>query len=473
MPVSTPLTVTITPYTPTKPATRLVDIFAGVASQPWAMLLDTCESTKSDGRFNIMLWSPSKVITAKNGETWLHCKQSNSSECVPLAPFEAANAYLHQQVANLTLSQKSRELAELLPFLVGVAGMAGYDTGRYYEVLPNNAIDDYSTPDFAVGLYLHSLIEDAQTGAIYYCSTDGSTVPSGISPHHSSQPFQLTSGWQSNLSQDEYVQRLDAIHRYLVAGDCYQVNMAQRFSAGFKGNVWEAYASLRNANQAPFSAFMQLEQTSIASISPERFIKVRNGCVETKPIKGTRPRFSDPRADAKSAASLLDAQKDKAENLMIVDLLRNDISKHCKPHSVKVPLLFNLESYEAVHHLVSTVTGELNDDSSPLDLLASAFPGGSITGAPKIRAMEVIDELEVHRRNIYCGSIFYMGYRGDLDSSICIRTLLAENNQLHCWAGGGIVLDSDANEEYQETLDKVSKILPLLAQKFGKKRDTN
>ncbi len=147
---------------------------------------------------------------------------------------------------------------------------------------------------------------------------------------------------------------------------------------------------------------------------------------------------------------------------MIVDLLRNDISKHCKPHSVKVPALFALESYEAVHHLVSTVTGELNETSSPLELLASAFPGGSITGAPKIRAMEVIDELEPHRRNIYCGSVFYMGFREDMDSSICIRTVLAENHRLHCWAGGGIVLDSVASEEYQETLDKVSKILPVL-----------
>ena len=184
--------------------------------------------------------------------------------------------------------------------------------------------------------------------------------------------------------------------------------------------------------------------------------------METKPIKGTRPRFSDEAKDAQSAQSLLTASKDRAENLMIVDLLRNDLSKHCKPHSVKVPELFALESYEAVHHLVSTVVGELNDDATPLDLLASSFPGGSITGAPKIRAMEIIDELEVHRRNIYCGSIFYMGFREDMDSSICIRTVLAENNRLHCWAGGGIVLDSVPSEEYQETLDKVSKILPVL-----------
>jgi para-aminobenzoate synthetase component 1 len=239
--------------------------------------------------------------------------------------------------------------------------------------------------------------------------------------------------------------------------------MAQRFIADFEGNIWQAYCELRNQNQAPFSAYYNLAQGCIASISPERFLRVKDGVVETKPIKGTRPRFSNLEKDKSSAQSLLSAEKDRAENLMIVDLLRNDLSKHCKAHSVKVPALFALESYEAVHHLVSTVTGELIDASSPLELLASAFPGGSITGAPKIRAMEVIDELEPHRRHIYCGSVFYMGYREDMDSSICIRTVLAENNRLHCWAGGGIVLDSVPSDEYQETLDKVSKILPVLA----------
>ena len=216
---------------------------------------------------------------------------------------------------------------------------------------------------------------------------------------------------------------------------------------------------------------MKLANSSIASISPERFLKVVNKIVETKPIKGTRPRFADKEEDAASASSLLTAEKDRAENLMIVDLLRNDISKHCVPHSVTVPSLFALESYEAVHHLVSTVTGVLHDNVSPLKLLASAFPGGSITGAPKIRAMEVIDELEIHRRNIYCGSMFYMGFREDLDSSICIRTLLAEKEQIHCWAGGGIVLDSVPEDEFQETLDKVSKILPVLSSQFGSNSD--
>ncbi|WP_334020643.1 aminodeoxychorismate synthase component I [Alteromonas sp. S015] len=438
-------------------------LFERVSALPYSILLDTSGSSKSEGRFNIMAFSPTMVIEAKGGTVELIDVQNSTRQALALPPFEAVQAKLYARVSNVKL-HASFDTAHL-PFIVGVAGMAGYDTGRFYETMPNIAKDDYNTPDFAVGLYLCSFIEDTQTGYIYYCSADNRPLDhvfSSFENQSSSTPFKLTSQFESNLSKDAYEACLDRIHAYLRAGDCYQVNMAQRFSAGFEGNLWQAYCELRDQNQAPFSAFFNLPQGSIASISPERFLRVKNGFVETKPIKGTRPRFKDKVKDAESAQSLLVAEKDRAENLMIVDLLRNDISKHCRPHSVKVPALFALESYEAVHHLVSTVTGELNKASSPLELLASAFPGGSITGAPKIRAMEVIDELEPHRRNIYCGSVFYMGFREDMDSSICIRTVLAENHKLHCWAGGGIVLDSVPSEEYQETLDKVSKILPVL-----------
>ncbi|WP_394220288.1 aminodeoxychorismate synthase component I [Alteromonas gracilis] len=439
-------------------------LFKRVSSLPYSILLDTSGSSKSEGRFNIMAFSPAAVVEAKGENVELLDVDSATRKPLTSKPFEAVEEHLHARVKFVEVHADFD--TEHLPFIVGVAGMAGYDTGRFYETLPSLAKDDYITPDFTVGLYMRSLIEDTQSGYIYYCSVDNAPLSeiffdsedTGTSPD-----FRLTSRFESNLSQQDYEKCLDKILHYLRAGDCYQVNMAQRFSASFEGSIWQAYCELRHQNQAPFSAYFNLAQGCIASISPERFLRVRNGLVETKPIKGTRPRFKDTEKDLASATSLLNAEKDRAENLMIVDLLRNDISKHCKPHSVKVPALFALESYEAVHHLVSTVTGELNDGASPLELLASAFPGGSITGAPKIRAMEVIDELEPHRRNIYCGSVFYMGFREDMDSSICIRTVLAENNRLHCWAGGGIVLDSVPCEEYQETLDKVSKILPVLA----------
>jgi para-aminobenzoate synthetase component 1 len=459
--------------TPDAPTTFL-SLFSQVASCEWSILLDTAGSKKSDGRFNIMAWNPALMIRAARGQTEFIDAINDTSCNVEEPPFEATEKYLHKQVEHLAGTVDSQYAH--LPFIVGVAGMAGYDSGRFYETLPSNAIDDYETPDFAAGLYLQSIIEDTETGLFYYCSVDGTTQPDffrscsskpvvqsehGVFKQHDA--FAITQPFESNLTKEEYCLRLSAIHCYLTAGDCYQVNMAQRFTAHYRGDFWDAYCRLRETNQAPFSAYFHLPEGTIASISPERFLSVKNGIVETKPIKGTRPRYADKQRDEESANSLLNAEKDRSENLMIVDLLRNDISKHCVPGSVNVPALFALESYEAVHHLVSTVTGKLANESTPLDLLASAFPGGSITGAPKIRSMEIIDELEPHRRNIYCGSIFYMGCRQDMDSSICIRTVLAENNKLHCWAGGGIVLDSQAPDEYQETLDKVSKIIPVLA----------
>jgi para-aminobenzoate synthetase component 1 len=266
------------------------------------------------------------------------------------------------------------------------------------------------------------------------------------------------------MSETQYRAGIASIDNYLRAGDCYQINFAQRFSASYIGSEWLAYQHLTKVNKAPFSSFMRFEQSCVLSLSPERFISVKHRKVVTKPIKGTRKRSEDPDIDAQLASALLTSEKDRAENLMIVDLLRNDLSKHCKPHSVQVPHLFQLESYPAVHHMVSTVVGELKAGSNPFDLLAGAFPGGSITGAPKVRAMQIIQELEPDKRSVYCGSIGYVGIRQDMDTNICIRTLLAEHQTLHCWAGGGIVLDSEAMDEYQESFHKVAKILPVLAQ---------
>jgi para-aminobenzoate synthetase component 1 len=251
---------------------------------------------------------------------------------------------------------------------------------------------------------------------------------------------------------------------YLKEGDCYQVNLAQRFVANCQGDPWTAYQTLRVLNAAPFSGYLNLPEVQILSSSPERFLKLTDGIVESKPIKGTRPRKQNDAEDQQQIQQLINSTKDRAENLMIVDLLRNDISKTCKKGSVKVPEIFAIESYATVHHLVSTVTGVLADNQSALDLLKSCFPGGSITGAPKIRAMEIIEELEPNRRGIYCGTIGYMGFNGNMDSNIAIRTLVHSNNTIRFWAGGGIVNDSVVEEEYQETFDKAAAILDLLQQ---------
>lgn len=289
------------------------------------------------------------------------------------------------------------------------------------------------------------------------------------------QSFHLTSSWQSNMDKASYIEKFNKVQSYLLSGDCYQINLAQRFSAQYQGDEFEAYLALKSANKAPFSAFIRLNNAAILSVSPERFLQLSQGKVQSKPIKGTMPRSDNKVQDAKNAEILRHSSKDNAENLMIVDLLRNDISKSCQAGSVKVPKLFDIESFPAVHHLVSTVEGTLASDKHATDLLRGAFPGGSITGAPKIRAMEIIEELEPHRRSVYCGSIGYLSNCGTMDTSITIRTLICQPSKLpsntsihdekmiHCWAGGGLVADSTAESEYQETFDKVNCILPVLS----------
>ena len=266
------------------------------------------------------------------------------------------------------------------------------------------------------------------------------------------------------MSKADYSNAFNRIKQYLKEGDCYQVNLAQRFTADCEGDPWTAYGKLRELNAAPFSCYLNLPDVQILSSSPERFLKLTNRQVETKPIKGTRPRKNDEIEDQQQINLLKNSHKDKAENLMIVDLLRNDISKTCKKGSVKVPLIFDVESYATVHHLVSTVTGLLADDKQAIDLLKSCFPGGSITGAPKIRAMEIIEELEPNRRGIYCGAIGYIGFNGNMDTNSAIRTLVHSHNTIRFWAGGGIVNDSLMEDEYQESYDKAGAMLDLLQQ---------
>jgi para-aminobenzoate synthetase component 1 len=288
---------------------------------------------------------------------------------------------------------------------------------------------------------------------------------SQLSPDNSvNDQFKVLSAPQSNLDKAAYAKAFNKIKHYLKEGDCYQINLTQRFVSQCEGNPWQAYQALRQINAAPFSAYLNLPDLQILSSSPERFLQVIDGRVETKPIKGTRPRKADPEQDQQQILELSNSRKDRAENVMIVDLLRNDISKTCRDGSVKVPKLFAVESYATVHHLVSTVIGELASGQQALDLLRSCFPGGSITGAPKIRAMEVIEELEPQRRGIYCGSIGYIGFDGNMDTNIAIRTLVHNQNTIRFWAGGGIVNDSVMDEEYQECFDKAAALLQLLKQ---------
>ena len=275
-------------------------------------------------------------------------------------------------------------------------------------------------------------------------------------------PFSLDQAFTANFTAATYKTAFDRIQDYIHAGDCYQVNLAQRFSSRYEGSPLSAYLQLRQHIHSPFAAYLQREDGAVLSFSPERFLAVGDGKALTQPIKGTRPRSTDAVLDRRMADELLTSDKDRAENLMIVDLLRNDLGSLCATGSVQVDQLFTLQSFSNVHHLVSSISGTLGAEHSPLDLLRNCFPGGSITGAPKHRAMQIIEELEPDGRAVYCGAIFYVGFDGRMDSNIAIRTLLCDAPDILCWGGGGIVADSVWSAEYQECFDKINNIIKTL-----------
>lgn len=276
----------------------------------------------------------------------------------------------------------------------------------------------------------------------------------------------LSKGWQTSADRKLYQEQFSKTQRYILEGDCYQVNLTRQFSSQYKGPVSQAFISLSEKMGESYSALLQLDRFIVASFSPERFIKIQGSTVTTEPIKGTRKRSEQPDKDNLAMEELLHSAKDQAENLMIVDLMRNDLGKHCATGSVKTLELFSIASYANVHHLVSKVQGEILDNSlyGKLYLFLDSLPGGSITGAPKIRAMQILAELEKHDRACYCGSLFYLSSNGNLDSNIMIRSLLfdEDNSTVYCWGGGGIVADSDADNEFEESYYKVSHILDAL-----------
>lgn len=425
------------------------------------MLLESAGPLGADNGFDIITADPLATLETRGLITTLtRHGQIHQHEEDPLTLLADLQQRLLGDLASTTTE---------LPFIGGALGLFGYDLGRRFERLPVAAAADMAVPDMAVGIYDWALLRSVATGEwqlVHWGDAAGLARRLAWLEQQQATPapaFALQGEWQSNMSRAEYGEKFARIQEYLAAGDCYQINLTQRFSAPYRGNEWQAYCLLAAANRAPFSAFLRLPESAILSLSPERFLLLDGRHIETKPIKGTRPRHPDPAMDRQIAAELAQAEKDRSENLMIVDLLRNDIGRVSRPGSVSVPHLFAVESFPAVHHLVSTIHGELDARWQGVDLLRACFPGGSITGAPKIRAMAIIEELEPQRRNAYCGSIGYLSQHGRMDTSICIRTLIAEAGRLHCWAGGGIIADSDADSEYQETYDKVARILPRLS----------
>lgn len=433
--------------------------FAPLSSQPWAMLLHSGSAQHAHNRFDILVADPLIRLTTRGIETEIATRENlRLSDADPFLLIE-------QQLEKSGL--RAEPHADL-PFLGGALGLFGYDLGRRVETLPTLAEQDIQLPDMAVGIYDWALIADHHLQRLtLVCHGDIEQRLGWLAAHYTSpetSAFTLHGDWQANMNRKQYGEKFRQIKEYLHSGDCYQINLAQRFSTRYTGDEWQAFLTLNAANRAPFSAFIRLPDNAVLSLSPERFLWLENQHVQTRPIKGTLPRLADPKADAQQAVRLATSEKDRAENLMIVDLLRNDIGRVATPGSVRAPELFVVEPFPAVHHLVSTITADLPASCHASHLLRACFPGGSITGAPKVRAMQIIEELEPHRRNAYCGSIVYISCCGTMDSNITIRTLLTEAGQIHCWAGGGIVADSEEQAEYQETFDKVARILPQLGE---------
>ena len=437
-------------------------LFMPWADRHWAVFLDSGFPHSRQGRFDILAADPVCTLVTRGKLTEI--SQDGHITVSSDDPFELVKQALGDKIDSLPT----------LPFYGGAIGYFAYDLARRLERLPSLAHDEENIPEMVIGIYDWAVIVDhlERRSWLVGLGRDPSTlarwphlchsfsqIPIINWPHEN---FSVISETRSNLDRPAYTQAFRRIQHYIREGDCYQVNLAQRFSAECKGSPWTAYETLRHINPAPFSAFLNFPSVQILSSSPERFLKCADGTVETKPIKGTRPRSPNPEEDMYSLQALQESLKDRAENLMIVDLLRNDIGKNCQPGSVHVPHLFATESYTTVHHLVSTVRGKLVSGQHALDLLRGCFPGGSITGAPKIRAMEIIEELEPHRRGIYCGSIGYIGYDGNMDSNIAIRTLIHSDRRIRFYAGGGITVDSDAEKEYQECYHKAAAMLTLL-----------
>ena len=442
-------------------------LFAAFAPEPFALFLDSATAGPANdptlhGRWSFIALDPFETLTEASD------------------PF----ATLRDRIAQYATHKTAPDLP---PFTGGAAGFLGYDLGRHLETLPPAiapfAIDDQQLPQLALGFYdLVIAFDMVMRRAVLFSSGLPERDPAAREARAKQRAAALVARINAlnvatcsvkpatprsvgaNFTRAAYERAAARIIAYIRAGDIFQANLTQRFETTLHEDEtpYDLYLHLRDISPAPFSAFFNFGEGALISSSPERFLVCRDGKVETKPIKGTRPRGQVPEEDQRLAADLLASEKDRAENVMIVDLLRNDLSRSCADHSVIVEKLCALEGFANVHHLVSTINGHLRDDTTPLDLFMRAFPGGSITGAPKLRAMEIIAGLEPTTRGPYCGSIGYFGFDGAMDTSIAIRTMIVKDRRITFQAGGGIVADSDPAAEYEESLTKARAMFAAL-----------
>jgi para-aminobenzoate synthetase component 1 len=472
------------------------EVCAAFLDLPYLVFLDSASRESHSGeaqqleQYSYLAADPSAVIRSKGASTEI---KKLGSQWRPVAG-DALSA-----ARDLLPRESTPPISGLPPFQGGLAGYIGYDWGAVLERVPATRYDDLAISDVILGLYDWVIAWDHRIGTAWLISTGlpetgpeeerrarermnlvrerlggGKARPAapwtvGRSPAAPSYPVvgvegAAEIGLRSTFTSRGYLDAVARVREYIIAGDIFQANLSQRFQSERTESPFQLYQRLRRHNPAPFAAYLDFGELQVLSASPERFLRLdaERRQIETRPIKGTRPRGLGPMHDAALGRALAESEKDRAENVMIVDLLRNDLSRVCRPGTVRVPELFALEHHPTVHHLVSTVIGELDQAADAYDLIRATFPGGSITGAPKVRAMEIIAELEPTRRGVYCGSIGYISTSGAMDTSIVIRTCLALRGQVYFQAGGGIVADSDPELEYRETLDKARGLIETL-----------
>lgn len=444
--------------------------FAALRGLPAPVFLDSARAEPRLGRWSYVAADPFLVLQAKDGRITLGERSFTGD------PFAVLQRALRHYATG-------HDAGIPVPFQTGAIGYLAYDLCHALERLPHPASDDMAFPDLILGLYDTVLAFDQLERRAWVLSSGWPETTPAARMHRRHarlddfaarlgsamlpEPPSLPPGEvaiRSNFTRSAYEAAVRQVVEYILAGDIFQANFTQRFMAELPEGLepFDLYLRLRARNPAPFAAFLDFGGTVIASASPERFLELEDGRVETRPIKGTRPRGRTPEEDERLGRELLASEKDRAENVMIVDLLRNDLSRVCRDHTVLTPEICVLESFATVHHLVSTVTGELKEGMDAVDLLRATFPGGSITGAPKIRAMEIIAELEPTRRGPYCGAIGWLGFDGWMDTNITIRTYAMKGRTVTFQAGGGIVADSDPAAEYEESLAKARALIEAL-----------
>ena len=433
------------------------DIFAIIKDLEWSVFLCSNHDKFQDERYDILSANPIEKIISHGQITYVEDKDGiNEFKSDPI------------DIVRATMKKYPSEVSDL-PFTGGAIGYLSYDLGNYYEGIgiKDSNID---VPLMAFGIYDWAVIIDhhKKNTTLVYRNKDSSIdkikscLEKKMFDKNKENSFSINSVCKSNITHEEYKEKFSKIQSYIKGGDCYQINFSQRFSMEYSGDTWDIYNKITPSYSSPYSAYINMPFIKIMSFSPERFLSYDGNIVETKPIKGTRPVSDDKNINKQLMKELSESYKERAENLMIVDLLRNDLGKNCEYGSVKVKELFSIETFANVHHLVSTIQGKIASDNDIYKLIRDCFPGGSITGAPKIRAMQIINELELDNRNVYCGSIGYISFSGTTDLNIAIRTVMATKDKLYFWGGGGIVYDSEVESEYKETCDKIKPLLNLL-----------